>query len=1026
MKNLKKTLAVVLAFAMVLSMGAVSTFAAYSDVTAGTVVSEAVDILSGLKILTGFEDGTFKPEDTVTRAQMAAIICRTLGYEDQAQSSMGATVFNDVPASHWAAGYINVAQAQGIINGYGDGNFGPEDLVTYEQAVKMIVSALGYDVAAQRKGGYPTGYLAIASAEGITKKANGRVGDAAARGTIAVLVYNSLEVNLMDQNAWSTDGTDTFMKDDANVLGQYLDVKKVEGVLTNAPIMQVAAANKFVADTTPQVNLSSFKEWDFDSNKNFVLGGNAGLTNVNVDKVSVDGLLGKHVIAYVGEDALTGADTIVSISDASNKNLVKKISSVQLGTNADKDDDKEGVINYKEIGATKLDQLELDASAVLYTNYENAISAGIDTDLVRNIFTAGGTVEFISNDGDDKYDYILVTAYDDEAVITSVEEYNGEYTFMAKEGSMPDLDTAEEDGFVIVYKDGALATAADLAENDTVSHVKYGKDCYVVYASSKTVTGEVESYNPDNNTITIAGTDYEKSPAYAKSLNTFLGEAGIYFLNVDGQIAYSDTDPTAVANYALVTALYEELKGGNTVAFVEAVLADGTVVTYEVKDTAKHKELDGDYSGTSAINYLKGLMDQEGSNPVWKVTIGTMYGTDGTDGKAPIVKLGVKNDKVTLVTEISDNLGSNDYFSAADYNATSNKIAGNKFDESTVAFSIKEDASAAVNFDTDDDGTDDTVAITAEDVKVGKVADFMVDDEAYTGYAFDKDRNIYGVVIGLAMAQPIDALSDAFVITRVSKKSIDYSDAFIVTGLQAGEERTVTIYDEDANYGGSTAELVKGNVLLLAEEDANGYVSKFHVLYNNTTPVRAAGVDADDEVYYGAGTVTAVDSDGYFFKIDAAIKDEADNSQKWAAGHEIEFEAADYVLVDYSESTNPVIDTANGSKNLFRGYASKVYVRYVDGELKEVVVYRLAEDELVVAADEVNAGDTAVTFTYTTGATLSLSNAVCDNGGVTVAINGNQIDVTGSLVAGDEITVEYSIAMTGYTTVTGSLTIVVE
>ena len=155
MKNLKKTLAVVLAFAMVLSMG-FSAFA-YTDVTAGTKVAEAVGVLSNLGIFTGFEDGTFKPEDTVTRAQMAAIICRTLGYEDQAQSSAGSTIFNDVPASHWASGYVNVAQSLQIVNGYGDGNFGPEDQVTYEQAVKMIVGALGYELDAQSKGGWSTG-----------------------------------------------------------------------------------------------------------------------------------------------------------------------------------------------------------------------------------------------------------------------------------------------------------------------------------------------------------------------------------------------------------------------------------------------------------------------------------------------------------------------------------------------------------------------------------------------------------------------------------------------------------------------------------------------------------------------------------------------------------------------------------------------------------------------------------------------------------------------------------------------------
>ena len=57
----------------------------------------------------------------------------------------------------------------GVTGGIGNGMFGPEDPVTYEQAVKMIVSALGYDLVANNKGGYPTGYLAVASSEGITK-----------------------------------------------------------------------------------------------------------------------------------------------------------------------------------------------------------------------------------------------------------------------------------------------------------------------------------------------------------------------------------------------------------------------------------------------------------------------------------------------------------------------------------------------------------------------------------------------------------------------------------------------------------------------------------------------------------------------------------------------------------------------------------------------------------------------------------------------------------------------------------------
>jgi hypothetical protein len=133
---MKKLLALMLSVAMIFTVG--TGVMAYSDVEEGTYVSEAVTVLSGLDTLQGFEDGMFRPEEEVTRAQMAAIVCRMLGYEEQAQASKGTTAFTDVAGSHWASGYVNVAYAQGIINGYGNGMFGPEDSVTYEQAIKMI------------------------------------------------------------------------------------------------------------------------------------------------------------------------------------------------------------------------------------------------------------------------------------------------------------------------------------------------------------------------------------------------------------------------------------------------------------------------------------------------------------------------------------------------------------------------------------------------------------------------------------------------------------------------------------------------------------------------------------------------------------------------------------------------------------------------------------------------------------------------------------------------------------------------
>ena len=130
MKNLKKVLALVVALTMVLG----TVCFAFTDVTADADVYTAVQTLSSLSILNGYEDGSFGPEKDITRAEFAAVVCRALGYDSKATA---ATSFSDVPADHWASGYINYVAGQGIVNGMGDGTFAPEQNVTYEQAIKV-------------------------------------------------------------------------------------------------------------------------------------------------------------------------------------------------------------------------------------------------------------------------------------------------------------------------------------------------------------------------------------------------------------------------------------------------------------------------------------------------------------------------------------------------------------------------------------------------------------------------------------------------------------------------------------------------------------------------------------------------------------------------------------------------------------------------------------------------------------------------------------------------------------------------
>ena len=922
MTNLKKTLAVVLAFAMILSMGAISTFAAYSDVEAGTTVSEAVGILSNLDILTGFEDGTFRPDETVTRAQMAAIICRMLGYEDQAQSSMGSTVFTDVAADHWASGYVNVAQAQGIINGMGDGTFAPDAKVTYEQAIKMIVAALGYDLAAARKGGYPTGYLAIASAEGITKKANGKVGDAAARATVAVLVYNALEVQLMDQTSWSADGDDRYSQTDDTVLSKYLGVSKYEGIVNLTPVSATAAEGAYDSTATPKFTLKDSFYWDYEADKLVKVAHNPGA--VVCDKVDVNNFLGKSVIAYIGEDDLTGKDTLFAIAASETKNDSFKINATQLVEAGEKYWDVDNTIGYKKVGSSKILDITLDDNATVYVNYVEDDTIVTTQDLATAL-RAGGSVEFISNDADSDYEVVIATAYDGEAVVESVKEVNGVYKFDLYTGrGLGRIDVEDEDALAIVYKDGEAATVADIAANDTVSVVNIARDFDVYYVSSATVTGTVDSYDTENGVVTIAGEDYEVSVASGLNVARLSGEEGTFFLNVDGQIAHNETEASAAGNYALVLASYDAASGVESGEFLQVVLTDGTLAEYKINTNAKVYNADGTVNTAD----VKGFFDAKlnGTKPGSDAKFATVANV--TADKDLMVKLTVSNDKITkvrLLEGASRNAAATDKF-----DAEAMSIGRVDIDKDTVIFSVKET----------------TGVIEAEDIVIGTAADFFVDDEEIGGvlkaYDMDDNTSIFAAAVGFGLEKAIDPTSDLFIVTGIKTTSIDDNDAYVVTGVQAGEEVKVTLYNEDDPITAPA----KGDIILLAEADAEGIVSEIEVLFDaSEEDIFASSASEDDEIFSGYGKVVV--SSRNKFAIDAAIKNDADASVEFAAEEELSYRAAaTYTLLDYTEnSRNPEVSIESGSEWLFdvTEFESYAFVRYVDGRLAEVVVYRVAE-----------------------------------------------------------------------------------
>jgi len=196
---MKRLTSIFLVLAMLLTLAPMNIFAAetentvFSDMKETDYYAQAATALEQLDILAGYPDGTFGAEKSITRAEMAAIVCRMIDKETDAEKAKGETIFDDVKSDHWASGYINIASKEGIINGDGNGKFRPKDDVKHEEAIKMVVCALGYgdDVEVDAKD-WSKGYLEVANEKGISTSLKGTKGKASTRGDVAVMSYNGL------------------------------------------------------------------------------------------------------------------------------------------------------------------------------------------------------------------------------------------------------------------------------------------------------------------------------------------------------------------------------------------------------------------------------------------------------------------------------------------------------------------------------------------------------------------------------------------------------------------------------------------------------------------------------------------------------------------------------------------------------------------------------------------------------------------------------------------------------------------
>ena len=143
---MKKFLSLVLALVMTMSLVTIS--AGAKDFTDDDKVNyaEAIDVLSEVKVIDGYTDGSFKPQTQLNRGQAAKILCNMiLGPTTASALKADSAPFKDVAADSTFAGYIAYCAQAGIIDGYTDGTFRPAAPLTGYAFMKLLLGALGYD-----------------------------------------------------------------------------------------------------------------------------------------------------------------------------------------------------------------------------------------------------------------------------------------------------------------------------------------------------------------------------------------------------------------------------------------------------------------------------------------------------------------------------------------------------------------------------------------------------------------------------------------------------------------------------------------------------------------------------------------------------------------------------------------------------------------------------------------------------------------------------------------------------------------
>lgn len=633
-KNLKKVISAVLALALAMSsfVAMTTSAATFADVADTASYAEAVNALAALGAIAGTGDGTFKPDDNITRAEAATMVVAAQNLSADAQNAGSTSQFADVnEQAKWATGYVNVGVAQGYISGTSATTFNPLDNVTYAQLLTMLTRILGYGDFAVSRGGYPNGYLTAASTAGILTGVSAAAEEPITRAQAAQLIWNAVQAPMLDITTFTGSVNDTeLQKMDGRGTR---DFKTVLSEKFNAYVLDVTVEETSKQGTleigTIAMRLTSSTQYDPE---NEVIGSKAYKNEVAVGKTDAEEYVfaSAKVVAEYNEDdewkliyfAPTGKvatktidGTLVNdnayVSGTPNAYNGVAVTTTMVdpdGTPASGDEyaSSTGKLRIKKSATASrssateynLQDASLYVNGVFFCDVDatnaDAVAAMLaestgDVTLVQNENIAGRVYNKIM------MDYYVVasvnqvktSAKDTEIRISGLAPLpSGASSIWATPGTSLTVDAdelAEGEVIVNVTKAGAAADLSALAKNDVVA-LKYNiKQALTgfgvnfnridILATTDVVSGQYGSFDTDEDKYIVGGVAYD----YAKSQSVTLGNTYTFRLDPFGRLFDAEEEATN-ANYAILERYVNASHASNysaEYAYMDVVTLDG-------------------------------------------------------------------------------------------------------------------------------------------------------------------------------------------------------------------------------------------------------------------------------------------------------------------------------------------------------------------------------------------------------------------------------------------------------------------